>query len=90
MLNGFFWHLWCDHTLTTGSPLDHKYLATYIQLGQSAITAALAYLGAAIPVRFCLNFVHDFNVTNGWPTDAVHFGIQSFLLHDFEHLPTLL
>jgi hypothetical protein len=33
MLHGFVWHLWCDHILTTGSPMDCKYLLQYLQLG---------------------------------------------------------
>jgi hypothetical protein len=69
MLHGFVWRLWCDRTLTTGSPMDRKYLLKYLQFGITAITPT-TYLGAAIPSRFCPNYAFHFKVTNGWPTDS--------------------
>jgi hypothetical protein len=87
MLNGFFWRLWCDRILTTGSSMDRKYLQSYLQPAEPALTAS-TYLGAQIPARFCPNFVYHFKVANGWPTDAGRPGNERFL-HDFEHLPLL-
>jgi hypothetical protein len=73
--------------------MDRKYLTTYLSLGVLAIVAA-TYLGAAIPSRFCPNYVYHFPVANGWPTDdpsqstANPATAQGFL-HEFEHLPLI-
>jgi hypothetical protein len=88
MLNGYVCHLWCDRVLTTGSPMDRKFLLSYFQLCAQAIDPT-TYFGARLPARFCPNYVYHFKIANGWPTDATRATTQGFL-HEFEHLPLIL
>jgi hypothetical protein len=84
MLHGFVWRLWCDRQFTTATPLNRTFLASYLALGEPAITAT-TYLGASIPGRFCPNFAFHFHV-DGWPTDQSDGTTQGYLT-EFEHLP---
>jgi hypothetical protein len=87
MLNGFIWRLWCDRMLTTATPMNRKFLNSYLLIGESAITPT-TYFGAAIPGRFCPDYAYHFQI-DGWPTDPANATTPGFLAA-FEHLPLVL
>jgi hypothetical protein len=80
MLNGHLWRIWCNCILTTESKLNRQYLQKFLEIGESAIVPE-TYLGAKYPGRFCPNFAHHFQVTNGWPTDTK----TTQFLREFHH-----
>jgi hypothetical protein len=84
MLNGHVWRLWCDCILTMDTKHNRQFLATYLTMGETAITAD-TYLGMAIPGRLCPNYTHHFTVANGWPTDT---NGKKFLA-ELQHLPMI-
>jgi hypothetical protein len=67
MLQGFLWRLISDSVLTTGTKEAQKVFATFLERGETAITAD-SYLGAVIPGRLCPNFAYHFAVVARWPT----------------------
>jgi hypothetical protein len=67
MLHGYIWRLTSDAVLAVGTVQARKFMATYIAVGETAITAD-SYFGVKLPGRFCPNFAYHFKVANNWPT----------------------
>jgi hypothetical protein len=67
MLHGYIWRLTCDVVFTVGTVQARKFLATFLERGESALCAD-SYLGTKLPGRFCPNFAYHFKVANNWPT----------------------
>jgi hypothetical protein len=67
MLHGYIWRLTCDAVLSVGTIQARKFLAKFLEHGESALTAD-SYFGAKLPGRFCPNFAYHFRVANNWPT----------------------
>jgi hypothetical protein len=53
--------------LAVGTIQARKFMTTYLERGETAITAA-SYFGVKLPGHFCPNFACHFKVANNWPT----------------------
>jgi hypothetical protein len=67
MLHGYIWRLTCDAVLAVGTIHARKFLETFLDRGETALTAD-SYFGVKLPGRFCPNFAYHFKVANNWPT----------------------